>query len=324
MPAPVHTRPPLQGQGQPDAHAHHRHAAGHQRQQRTRVQRVAQDGGEQQRREQQVVDQPFGRVPDRTVQGGVAADQVPGGDEQEVGQQQQGVGHLARVCQRASPTLSAQPGPGALPGSGPNAGDLKAATMIVRRPVLCALALSALPWAPLAAQVTLEGQTFDARARVGGQDLPLNGVGLRAVAWLKGYAAGLYLPQKSGSADAVLAMPGPKRLQLRMLQQVSTQEFVKAFDRGVKRNTPEADLPALTARMQQFDAIVSALGTVRKGDVVDLDFVPGRGLLFVHNGKRHGEVVKGDDFYAALLRIFIGAKPTDPELKTGLLGGPVS
>jgi len=196
--------------------------------------------------------------------------------------------------------------------------------MIVRRPVLLVLALLALPWTPLAAQVTVEGQTFDARARVGGQDLQLNGVGLRAVAWLKGYAAGLYLPQKSGSADTVLAMPGPKRLQLRMLQQVSTQEFVKAFDRGVKRNTAEADLPALTERMQRFDAIISALGTVRKGDVVDLDYVPGQGLLFVHNGRRRGDVVQGEDFYAALLRIFVGAKPTDPELKTGLLGGPVS
>ena len=184
----------------------------------------------------------------------------------------------------------------------------------------------ALPWAagPAVAQVRVEGQTFDARARVANQDLALNGVGLRAVAWLKGYAAGLYLPQKSTSADAVLAMPGPKRLQLRMLQEVSTQEFVKAFDRGVKRNTPEADLPALQSRMEQFDALITTVGKVRKGDVVDLDFVPGQGLVFVHNGKRLGDAVRGDDFYAALLRIFIGPKPTDPELKAGLLGGPVS
>ncbi|MEN9628469.1 MAG: hypothetical protein RJA10_1696 [Pseudomonadota bacterium] len=188
-----------------------------------------------------------------------------------------------------------------------------------------ALAL-AVPWAPgpTLAQVTVEGQTFDARARVANQDLVLNGVGLRAVAWLKGYAAGLYLPRKATSADAVLGMPGAKRLQLRMLQEVSTQEFVKAFDRGVKRNTPEADLPALQARMAQFDALITAVGQVRKGDVVDLDFMPGQGLVFVHNGKRVGDLVKGDDFYVALLRIFIGPKPTDPELKAGLLGGPVS
>lgn len=195
-----------------------------------------------------------------------------------------------------------------------------------RRWTVTMAAAVALPWAwdPVVAQVTVEGQTFDARARVANQDLLLNGVGLRAVAWLKGYAGGLYLSQRSTSADAVLAMPGPKRLQLRMLQEVSTQEFVKAFDRGVKRNTPPADLPALQSRMEQFDALITALGRVRKGDVVDLDFVPGQGLVFVHNGKRLGDAVKGDDFYAALLRIFIGPKPTDPELKAGLLGGPVS
>jgi hypothetical protein len=171
------------------------------------------------------------------------------------------------------------------------------------------------------AQVRLEGQTFEAQAQVGGQPLHLNGVGVRSVAWFKGYLAALYLPHKSASADQVLAMPGAKRLQMRMLQEVSTQEFIKAFDKGVKRNTPESDLPALAERMQQFDAILVGLGKVRKGDVVDLDFVPGQGLLFSHNGRRRGDPVKGEDLYAALLRIFIGEKPTQVELKTGLLGG---
>ena len=195
--------------------------------------------------------------------------------------------------------------------------------MIVRRPVLLALALLALPWTPLAAQVTVEGQTFDARARVGGQDLQLNGVGLRAVAWLKGYAAGLYLPKKATTAADVLMMQGPKRLQLRMLQEVSTQEFIKAFDKGIKRNTPVDALPGMVDRMAKFDAQLTAMGKVRKGDVVDLDFVPGKGLTMTWNGKLQGEPIPGGDLYTALLKIFVGDKPTDPELKTGLLGGPV-
>ncbi len=184
---------------------------------------------------------------------------------------------------------------------------------------MIALALAACG-AAAQAQVTMEGQRFEAQAQLGGQALQLNGVGIRSVAWLKGYLAALYLPHKARDADQVLAMRGPKRLQMRMLQEVSTQEFVKAFDKGVKRNTPEAELPALAERMQQFDGIVSALGKVRKGDVVDLDFVPGQGLLFSYNGRRRGQPVAGDDFYAALLRIFIGDKPTQAELKAGLLG----
>jgi len=188
-----------------------------------------------------------------------------------------------------------------------------------RRAWLIALAL-AVGGAAAQAQVTMEGQHFEAQVQLGGQALQLNGVGMRSVAWLKGYLTALYLPHKARGADQVLAMRGPKRLQMRMLQEVSTQEFVKAFDKGVKRNTPEAELPALAERMQQFDALVSALGKVRKGDVVDLDFVPGQGLLFSYNGRRQGHPVAGDDFYAALLRIFIGDKPAQAELKAGLLG----
>lgn len=191
----------------------------------------------------------------------------------------------------------------------------------------CLAGLAGAAWSvatsPSWAQVQLEGQHFDARLPLGGQTLQLNGVGMRSVAWLKGYLAALYLPHKAHAAEQVLAMPGPKRLQMRMLQEVSTQEFVKAFDKGVKRNTPDADLPALADRMQQFDALVAGLGRVRKGDVVDLDFLPGQGLLFSYNGKRQGDPIPGADLYAALLRIFIGDKPAQAELKAGLLGsGP--
>jgi hypothetical protein len=61
---------------------------------------------------------------------------------------------------------------------------------------------------------------------------------------------------------------------------------------------------------------------VRKGDTVDLDLDPGRGTLFGLNGTLRGEPVTGDDFYAALLRSFVGDKPYDKRLKAGLLGSP--
>lgn len=188
--------------------------------------------------------------------------------------------------------------------------------------LLLAAALTAATWAcPAAAQMRIEGQTFDARTQVAGSDLQLNGVGLRAVAWIKGYAAGLYLTHKATTPSQVLAAPGAKRLQLRMLQDVPAQEFVKALHRGVTRNTPESDMPALHDRMERFGELINAAGKVKKGDVVNLDLLPGHGLLFSLNGVARGAPIPGDDLYAALLRIFIGEKPTDADLKRGLLGG---
>ncbi len=196
--------------------------------------------------------------------------------------------------------------------------------MTTRRRLLLTLALAPglLSALPARAQKTIEGQVFEGRITLGGAPLVLNGVGLRAVAWFKGYAAGLYLAQHATTPEQVLATAGPKRLQMRMLQDVPAGEFVKAIDKGMARNVPPGEQPALEARRAEFDRQVQAVGQVKKGDVVDLDFVPGTGMRFVLNGRERGPAIPGNDFYAAVLLIFIGPKPSDTKLKAGLLGNP--
>jgi len=181
-----------------------------------------------------------------------------------------------------------------------------------------------LPWLLSAAMgahaVVIDGQHFDDRIRLADTELVLNGVGFRAVAWLKGYAAGLYIAQKASTPEAVVAVKGPKRIRMRMMVEVESKEFVKAFDKGMKRNLSEAEFAALTDRMAKFDAMVNALVKLKKGDVVDLDYLPSRGLVLSLNGVAKGEALPGEDLYAGLLKIFIGTRPVDTKLKAGLLG----
>jgi hypothetical protein len=192
-----------------------------------------------------------------------------------------------------------------------------------RRTMLAAISFAFLPaWA--APAVTVEGGTFDGAITLADVPLQLNGVGLRAVAWLKGYAAALYLPRRATTTPQVLAQPGPKRLRLRMLVEVGAEEFVKAFHKGVSRNSSPADAARLAERMVRFDTQIRSLGKLRKGDVVDLDYLPGRGLQMSRNGTARFDPIAGEDLYAALLRCFLGERPADAELKVGLLGGPVS
>ncbi len=99
------------------------------------------------------------------------------------------------------------------------------------------------------AVVLVEGQAFERSVRLGGVVLRLNGTGVRAVAWFKGYAAGLYLADPTQDAAQALAAPGPKRLQIRMLQDVPAAEFEKAFTKGMRRNVAEALLAGLEDRM---------------------------------------------------------------------------
>lgn len=189
-----------------------------------------------------------------------------------------------------------------------------------RQWLLAALVLPGLPRAQ-GAPLMVEGQPFERQALVAGTALRLNGTGVRAVAWFKGYAAGLYLPSRATTAEQALALPGPKRVQLRMLQKVPAAEFVKAFNKGLVRNATAGEVERLTPRMARFQALIEQTGPVRPGDVVDLDLDPAQGTLYAFNGQVQGEAIAGDDFYAALLRSFVGERPYDNKLKAGLLGG---
>ncbi len=171
----------------------------------------------------------------------------------------------------------------------------------------------------LAAQ--LEGQRFDETQVVSDRTLRLNGLGLRGVAWIKAFVAGLYLPAPTREAGQALAMQGPKRLRMKVLLEAPSKEFSKAFTSGVRKNESEQVRAHLAPRMTAFIGVIDGLGTIRKGDVIDLDFVPGQGMQLRLNNRAVGAVVEGEDFYRALLKIFIGERPVDPRMKEGLLRG---
>jgi hypothetical protein len=55
--------------------------------------------------------------------------------------------------------------------------------------------------------------------------------------------------------------------------------------------------------------------------VITLDYIPESGTRVTLNGEPKGEAIAGDDFYRALLRIWLGENPVDSSLKKALLGG---
>lgn len=183
-----------------------------------------------------------------------------------------------------------------------------------------ALAWGLSPGAKAADGMLMEGHRFAGRQEVAGLALQLNGVGVRAVAWLKGYAAALYLPQRSSDVATVLAMPGPKRLQMLMLMEAPASELVKAVNKGITRNTDEQEREQIRPQWQRFEASMLAVKKVRKGDLVDFDLDTSGGMLFALNGTLQGEVLDNELLFSAVLRSFVGQRPYDPALKAGLLG----
>jgi hypothetical protein len=186
---------------------------------------------------------------------------------------------------------------------------------------LLALAVLLGSAAGLAQPVDVEGVKFEPTVQVGGQPLVLNGAGIRTRAILKVYAAGLYVPQKSNDPAVLLAQKGPRRVAIGMLRSVDAESFAGALNDGLKNNLNEQQMAGFKAQIDTLNANLKALGEAKKGDNILFEFTPEAGTRIVVNGQGKGTAIPGEDFFEAVLRVWIGAKPADGALKKGMLGG---
>jgi hypothetical protein len=187
---------------------------------------------------------------------------------------------------------------------------------------LLAAVVVALAAAQARAQaVELEGVKFEPATQVGSATLQLNGAGVRTRVVFKVYVAGLYMPQKAGDAAALLAQRGARRIAITMLRSVDAETFAGALNEGLRNNHTEAQLAGFKAQIDALNANLKAVGEAKKGDVIHFEFVPEVGTRVMVNGQVRGAVIPGEDFFTAVLRIWLGDKPVDSGLKKGLIGG---
>ncbi len=174
-----------------------------------------------------------------------------------------------------------------------------------------------VPLAALAAEVA--GVKIDDKTRIGSTELVLNGAGLRKRAFFQVYAMGVYVQQRSGNAATVVEQPGPKRVAIHMLRNVGADAFNEALADGIRANASEAEAKALEPRLKELGAIIGGVGEAKKGMAILLDWT-GAETQVVIQGKPVGKPIAGEDFYRALLRIWLGDKPVQDDLKKSLLG----
>jgi hypothetical protein len=122
--------------------------------------------------------------------------------------------------------------------------------------------------------------------------LVLNGAGIRKKLFIKVYVGSLYL------------------------KEVSKKRTVAGWNKGFADNSSAKEIMVLQERINQFNSLFT---TVYKGDEIRLDYVPGDGTQVRINGTLKGSV-SGEDFYQALLKIWLGSNPADANLKDAMLG----
>jgi long-chain acyl-CoA synthetase len=173
--------------------------------------------------------------------------------------------------------------------------------------------------APLAQAVEVGGVRIEEHAKVGTTDLLLNGAGIRTRIFFKVYVGALYLPKKTNSAAAVIDSTEPRRVVLHMLRDLDADALFGALLDGLKKNHGEAELAKLKPDTDQFERLMRSIGNAKTGDVIGIDFST-QGIDVAFNGEARGSVAS-DAFGRALLKVWLGDKPADGDLKRAMLGG---
>ena len=179
-------------------------------------------------------------------------------------------------------------------------------------------------FAGVAHALEIESVQVEDRIALGknGPQLVLNGAGVRyKMFFVKVYVGALYLTAKKSDADEIIADSGPKRVAMHILiDELTAQELTASLNNALAANHIPAELALIESRIRELNRMMNSIGVIKKGGVIHLDYLPGTGTRVTVNGEQK-IIIKGEDFFQAMLRIWIGRKPVDGRLRDAMLDG---
>ena len=189
--------------------------------------------------------------------------------------------------------------------------------------VLALLYLAVATGIPAARAVDIEGVKIDDKVVLasGVPELVLNGAGVRhKFAFIKVYIGSLYLTQRKNDNEAIFADPGPKRVSMNILSsEVTAQDLISSMNNALAVNLSPHELALIEKRIRDLNTMMSTVKAINKGSVVHLDYLPDVGTRVIVDGQER-ITIPGEDFFRAMLHIWIGNKPVDGRLRDAMLG----
>lgn len=179
--------------------------------------------------------------------------------------------------------------------------------------------LTMLLLVPLAQARDVDGTAVPDNLTLPGETRPLmlNGAGIRKKYMFKVYVGALYAGAPLRTVDQVLAAPYARVMRLHFLREVSSDKVVQGWIDGFAANHGVEEQRALDTRLTAFNAMMPS---VKTGDVLRLELLATGQTRVLFNDTLRG-TVDGADFQRALLKLWLGHKPADSDMKAALLAG---
>ncbi len=153
---------------------------------------------------------------------------------------------------------------------------------------------------------------------IGGVVLTLNGAGIRTRYFLDVYVGGLYLKEKSTDAAAIMEADELMAIRLQFVTGLITSDRMQmSIEEGFQKSTRRNTAPI----REEIDALIDVYDeAINDGDIFELFYVPGQGLIVYKNGVNRAAIECNLAFKRALFGIWISDQPVQPSLKNGMLG----
>lgn len=152
---------------------------------------------------------------------------------------------------------------------------------------------------------------------VAGQELKLNGAGIREKWMFDLYVSGLYLAAPTKDAKAVVAADENQTIRLHIISDKITSEKMASATMEGFENSLGGKTDALKPQIDEF--IATFKEEIKVGDIFDLTYVKGDGVHVSKNGKEVKSIA-GLEFKKALFGIWLSDSPAQESLKSELLG----
>ncbi|MDX1544394.1 MAG: chalcone isomerase family protein [Christiangramia sp.] len=185
----------------------------------------------------------------------------------------------------------------------------------MKKLIFMMIALMGLNFA--SAQTEVGGVTLPNQVSFQGQNLQLNGAGVREKLWIDLYAGGLYLAKKSSDASAIVSADEPMSIKLHIVSKlISSDKMIEAVNEGFENSTSGNTKP-IEPKIEKFRSFF--MEEIKKHDVFDIVYLPNKGVVAYKNDKELG-TIEGMDFKKALFGIWLSKRPADDDLKEAMLG----
>lgn len=194
------------------------------------------------------------------------------------------------------------------------------------RSALLSIAACTLTWAQAwaAPMGYIDGVPIEDSHLIEGLPVVLNGAAPRLRVKSKTAVTAVYLSERRDSMLGIEAIAGPKRIQLTMLRDIQGSSLSRYFIADFKAIASQEEFKQLINELSFVGSTYGSVHQVSKGDVINIDWVPGKGMVSTLNGKPlkvdgTQAYLNNEAMYRVMLRIYVAGSGT-AESYDNLLG----